>query len=64
MTINDIDVNALCLLIREKADSLSMLMREGKELALFMALSDIDRAAKQAQYRLNDIQREASSRKP
>ena len=52
--MNDIYVNQRCLEVRQLAEQLPVLMRDGKELALFMALSDIERAARQAQDRLNE----------
>lgn len=55
MTINDTEVNERCLKIRQMADGLNLAMREGREGALFRALSDIESAAKQAQWRLNEI---------
>ena len=57
--MNDLQLNELCLRIRQNADKLPELQREQMELALFVALSDIDRAAKQAQYRLEEMRREA-----
>ena len=58
MTINDLTINEKCLRIRQLADSLSLSMRDGRELSLFVALSDIERAARDAQWRLNDLRHE------
>ena len=56
--MNDLQLNELCLRIRQNAERLPLLQRDQMELALFVALSDIDRAAKQAQYRLEEMRRE------
>lgn len=53
MTLNDLYVNERCLLVRQQAEALPKLMRDGKEHALFMALSNIELAARQAQEFLN-----------
>ena len=55
MTINDAEINQRCILIRRLAESTQVLQRDGKELALFLALSDIERAARDAQERLNEV---------
>ena len=56
--MNDLRLNELCLKIRQNADKLPFLQREQMERLLFITLSDIDRAAKQAQYRLEELRRE------
>ena len=62
MTINDLQLNELCLKIRQNADQLPMMQREQMERALFITLSDIEKAAHEAQWRLNDIKyREANT---
>jgi hypothetical protein len=55
MTINDLELNAELVKIHHKASSLNSLTREGKEHALFMALSDLEMAAREAQCRLNKM---------
>jgi hypothetical protein len=55
VSINDILVNERCLLIRKLADATQVLQRDGKELGLFMVLSDIEKAAHDAQVRLNEV---------
>lgn len=54
-TLNDLETNERCVKIRQLADTLQVLEREGKELALFIALSDIEKHAHEAQARLNEI---------
>ena len=53
--MNDLALNELCLRIRQNADKLPEMQRDQMELALFVALSDIEKAARAAQWRLNDI---------
>lgn len=55
MTINDTEVNEHCMRARLLAETLPILQRNGNELALFIALSDIEKAAHAAQNRLNQI---------
>ena len=55
MTINDPDLNAGCLKVRQLSERLPILQREGQELALFIALSDIEKAAHEAQDRMNKL---------
>lgn len=54
-TINDLEVNEHCLKISLLADKLKVFQRDGQEMALFMALSDIQRAAEKGQWRMNDL---------
>lgn len=54
MTLNDLYINERCLLIRKQAETLAKLMRDGRERDLFIALSNIEREARQAQEHLND----------
>lgn len=63
MTINDLMLNELCLKVRQNADKLPMMQREQMERALFIALSDIEMAAKKAQQRLNEMRFEADPRR-
>ena len=53
--MNDLALNELCLRIRQNADKLPEMQREQMEMALFRTLSDIERAAQAAQWRLNDL---------
>lgn len=55
MTMNDLFVNERCLLIRRLAEELPKLMRDNRAHDLFIALSNIDRMAKEAQDHLNDV---------
>lgn len=55
MTMNDREVNEQCLKIINLARTLASLQAGNKEMALFIALSDIQRAAEKAQWRLNDL---------
>lgn len=54
MTINDLYINERCTLIRRQAEELQKLMRDGRERDLFIALSNIEREARQAQEHLNE----------
>lgn len=63
MTINDPDVNAGCLRIRGLSRRLELLMREGREKELFLALADIEFAANKVQYKLNDLRFEIGPRR-
>ena len=54
-TLNDLETNERCVQIRKLAETLQMLEREGKELALFVTLSDIEKHAHEAQIRLNRL---------
>ena len=53
MTINDIELNDQCLIIHRLAGDLNALTRDGRELDLFRAYSDIELAARRAQNILN-----------
>jgi len=53
--MNDPEVCRDCLKIEQLARTLDELQAQNKEMALFIALSDIQRAAEKAQYRLNDL---------
>ena len=53
--MNDLRLNELCVKIRQNADKLQEMQREQMELALFVALSDIEKEARAAQFRLNDL---------
>jgi hypothetical protein len=64
MTINDVAVNERCILIRRLAEATQVLQRDGKELALFIALSDIERAAHDAQARLNEMRFATNPNRP
>lgn len=55
MTYNDLEVNEHCLKISQLADKLKVMQRDGQERALFLALSDIQRASEKAQWRMNDL---------
>lgn len=55
MSINDIELAAFIIQIQKNSRSLTTLESGGHEMALFMALSDIQRAAEKAQWRLNDL---------
>lgn len=55
MTFNDIEVAEQCHKIQALARTLAAVAANGQEMALFMALSDIQRAAEKAQWRLNDL---------
>ena len=55
MNLNDIDLNVLIVALHREAERLNLLMRDGKERDLFIALSDIEFASRQAQQRLNDL---------
>jgi hypothetical protein len=54
-TINDLELNTELVKIHRYASILNYLTREGKEHALFMALSDLEKAAQEAQWRLNKL---------
>lgn len=54
MTINDLDVNERCMRIRLLAETLPSLERNGQEQLLFIALSDIEKLANEAQTLLNE----------
>ena len=53
--MNDIEVNEHCLAVRSIARTLSALQANSNELALFIALSDIEKHARNAQDRLNSL---------
>jgi len=56
--VNDIEVNENCLKIRNLGRKLAELQArsaKGRDLALFITLSDIEMAARRAQDRLNTI---------
>ena len=53
--MNDAEICSLCLKVERLARTLDELQAQSKEMALFMALSDIERAANKAQMRLNDL---------
>lgn len=53
--MNDIEVNECCLKIHQLARQLGELQAQNKELKLLITLSDIQKAAEKAQYRLNDL---------
>lgn len=55
MTYNDLEVNEHALKVCQLADQLKVLMRDNKEMALFMAFSDINRASQEALWRMNDL---------
>jgi hypothetical protein len=55
MTINDIELNAYCLKIRQIAEALPILMRNGADGDLWKALADIENHARAAGFRLNDV---------
>lgn len=48
MTRNDLFVNERCLLIRKHADELAKLMREGRDLPLFVAIYNINKLSGEA----------------
>jgi len=54
-TLNDLFLNERCTLIRKLAEELPKLMRDGRDFDLYIALSNIDRLSKEAQYHMNDI---------
>lgn len=54
-TINDLILSEYMTTVHAKGNELDRLCREGKEQALFKALSDIEVAARSAQERLNDL---------
>ena len=53
--MNDLEVCAACIKIERLARKLDELQAQSKEMALFEALSDIEKAANKAQTRLNDL---------
>lgn len=53
--MNDREVGEQCSKIKALARKLDELQAKGPEMDLFMALSDIQRAAEKAQWRLNDL---------
>jgi hypothetical protein len=55
MTINDLELTEQLVKIHQKSSLLNQLTREGQEHALFMALSDLEMAAHNAQWRLNKM---------
>ena len=55
VTINDLKLNELIVTLHRNSSLLDYFSREGKESSLFMALSDIEKAAHEAQIRLNEI---------
>lgn len=55
MTINDLPLNEFCVKVRQLAEQLPILMRDGKVRDFAMALSDIEMNARDCQYRLNDL---------
>ena len=55
MTLNDLEVNECCLKIEQLTEKLKIYQRDGKEMALFMALSDIQKLAEKGCWRLNDL---------
>ena len=53
--MNDLEVNEHCVALRNLARRLSELQAGPSELALFIALSDIEKHARNAQDRLNSL---------
>ena len=61
--MNDLQLNELCLRIRQNADKLPELQREQMERILFLTLSDIELASRKAQDRLNSLKYEPAQRR-
>jgi len=53
--VNDLEVNEHCVALRNLARRLCELQAGPSELALFIALSDIEKHARNAQDRLNSL---------
>lgn len=53
--MNDLQVSEFCSRIKTLSRKLDELQAKGPEMELFMALSNIQRAAEQAQWRMNDL---------
>jgi hypothetical protein len=55
MTINDTDLNAYCLKIRQLSEQLPKLMRDGRDTALALVIAEIEATSRDAGFRLNDV---------
>lgn len=55
MTLNDIETNERCLRIRQLAEMLPKLMRDGQESMLFVVVHEISCEAEAAKERLNRV---------
>lgn len=53
--MNDLKVNEYCSRIKALSRKLDELQAKGPEMELFMTLSNIQRAAEEAQWRMNDL---------
>lgn len=56
MTINDADLNYSCLKVRQLAETLPKLMRDGQTQLLFLVLHEISNQAEKGKERLNRIE--------